>query len=123
MKKTTLILFSISVFAGMGYLVFSRSPVGKSVLIKWLLHKWKAAARQKEKTLNEKKIRSELQKLDYDELELLVAYTWSFPVLSDEVLQEESKKKRFEKRYRKLNEAGIFKKADLTPLENMIFPG
>ena len=124
MKKVAITLFGISVFAGLGYVAFANTPIGKNTLTKWLLKKWNEAAGTKKKQINTEAIKKELQKLSYNELELLVAYTWVMPVLPEQGKQlEEKKEKRMKKYYRKINEKKIFQKADLTPLENIVFPG
>ena len=124
MKKVAIALFGISVFAGLGYVAFANTPIGKNTLTKWLLKKWNEAAGIKKKKINTEIIKKELQKLTYNELELLVAYTWVIPVLPEHGKQlEEKKEKRMQKYYRKINEKKIFQKADLTALENIVFPG
>lgn len=40
MKKTFLILSTISIFLGIGYLVLAYTNFGKKLLIKWLLKRW-----------------------------------------------------------------------------------
>lgn len=122
MKKVAITLFGISVFAGLGYLAFAHTPIGKSSLTGWLLKKWKEAAAKKKKPLDAEKLRKELKKLKYHELELLTAYTWLFPVLPGEDVEQKTKDKLI-KRYKKLSDAGIFKKADLSALDNIVLPG
>mgnify|MGYP003143168645 FL=1 len=51
MKKVAITLFGISVFAGVGYLAFANTPIGKNTLIRWLLKKWKEAADKKQKKI------------------------------------------------------------------------
>lgn len=124
MKKVAITLFGISVFAGVSYLAFANTPLGKNTLTKWLLKKWKEAADKKEKKIDEEAIKKELQKLSYSDLELLTAYTWIMPVLPDHGQQlDEKKEKRMMKFYKKINEKKIFQRADLTGLENIVFPG
>ncbi len=123
MKKVAIGLLGISVFAWLGYEAFSRTPVGKKTLINWLVKKWKEAAEKKKKQLNTDQLKTELKKLSYDDLELLSMYTWSFPVLPSEEDFQGKTKEKFEKRYKKLNDAGILKKADLSALDNIVLPG
>jgi len=123
MKKVAITLFGISVFAGLGYVAFAKTPIGKSSLIKWLLKKWSEAAKKKDKELDKEQLKAELQKLKYNDLEMLVAFTWSFPVLPEEKYFKEATKQKFEKKYKKLIEEKIFKTADLSQMENIVFPG
>lgn len=124
MKKVAITLFGISVFAGLGYVAFANTPIGKNTLSKWLLKKWNRAAEKKKKKLNKEELKKELQKLAYSDLELLVAYTWVIPVLPEHGKPlEDKKEKRMLKFYRKINEKKIFQKANLTQLENIVFPG
>ncbi|HEY9084019.1 MAG TPA: hypothetical protein VIN73_11845 [Vicingaceae bacterium] len=124
MKKIAITLFGISVFAGLGYVAFANTPLGKNTLTGWLLKKWKAAADKKQKKMDKEAIKKQLQKLKYSDLELLVAYTWIMPVLPDYGQQpDEKKEKRMKKFYQKINEKKIFQRADLSSLENIVFPG
>jgi|GEM_PF-1137777 hypothetical protein len=124
MKKVAITLFGISVFAGVGYLAFANTPIGKNTLIRWLLKKWKEAADKKQKKIDREAIKKELQKLRYSDLELLTAYTWIMPVLPNHGQQlDKSKEKRMLKFYGKINEKKILGRANLTALENIIFPG
>jgi len=124
MKKVAITLFGISVFAGVGYLAFANTPIGKNTLIRWLLKKWKEAADKKQKKIDREAIKKELQKLRYSDLELLTAYTWIMPVLPNHGQQlDKSKEKRRLKFYGKINEKKILGRANLTALENIIFPG
>ena len=122
MKKTTILLFGISVFAGLGYLAFSKTPVGKKTLMGWLLKKWQQAAEKKSRSIDQEPLKTELQKLCYDELELLVGYTWRFPVLPEPDIPEKDRK-RFVRKMQQIKESGLFEKADLSALENIVFPG
>lgn len=124
MKKVAITLFGISVFAGLGYVAFANTPIGKNTLTKWLLKKWNEAAEKKQKKIDKEVIKKELQKLRYSDLELLVAYTWVMPVLPDHGQQLDAKKeKRMLKFYQKINEKKIFQRANLRLLENIVFPG
>jgi hypothetical protein len=124
MKKVAITLFGISVFAGVSYLAFANTPLGKNTLTKWLLKKWNEAAGKKQKKIDQESIKKELQKLNYSDLELLTAYTWIIPVLPDNGQKlDEKKEKRMMKFYKKINEKKIFQRADLTALENVVFPG
>ena len=76
MKKLAITLFGISVFAGLGYVAFANTPIGKNTLIKWLLKKWSEAAKKQKKELNKEDLKVAFQKLEYNDLELVVAYTW-----------------------------------------------
>lgn len=122
-KKVTVILFGISVFAGLGYLAFAHTPVGKNSLTKWLLKKWNEAAKQKNRELDNDKLKAELKKLKYSDLEVLAAYTWAFPSLPRQEAFEGKTKEKFEKRYKKLVESEILKRADLSALDNIVLPG
>jgi len=123
MKKVAITLFGISVFAGLGYVAFAKTPIGKNSLIKWLLKKWSEAAKKKDKDLDKEQLKTQLQKLNYNDLELLVAFTWSFPMLPEEKDFKGETKQKFEKKYKKLIEAKILETADLSQLENIVFPG
>lgn len=123
MKKVAITLFGISVFAGLGYVAFAKTPIGKNSLIKWLLKKWSEAAKKKDKDLDKELLKTQLQKLNYNDLELLVAFTWSFPILPEEKDFKGETKQKFEKKYKKLIEAKILETADLSQLENIVFPG
>jgi len=123
MKKVAITLFGISVFAGLGYVAFAKTPIGKNSLIKWLLKKWSEAAKKKDKDLDKALLKTQLQKLNYNDLELLVAFTWSFPILPEEKDFKGETKQKFEKKYKKLIEAKILETADLSQLENIVFPG
>ena len=123
MKKVAITLFGISVFAGLGYVAFAKTPIGKNSLIKWLLKKWSEAAKKKDKDLDKEPLKTQLQKLNYSDLELLVAFTWSFPMLPEEKDFKAETKQKFEKKYKKLIEAKILETADLSQLENIVFPG
>ena len=123
MKKVAITLFGISVFAGLGYVAFAKTPIGKNSLIKWLLKKWSEAAKKKDKNLDKELLKTQLQKLNYNDLELLVAFTWSFPMLPEEKDFKGETKQKFEKKYKKLIEAKILETADLSQLENIVFPG
>ena len=48
MKKVAITLFGISVFAGLGYVAFANTPIGKNTLTKWLLKKMERSSRDKE---------------------------------------------------------------------------
>jgi len=123
MKKVAITLFGISVFAGLGYVAFAKTPIGKNSLIKWLFKKWSEAAKKKDKDLDKEQLKTQLQKLKYNDLELLVAFTWSFPMLPEEKDFNGEAKQKFEKKYKKLIEAKILETADLIQLENIVFPG
>jgi len=123
MKKVAITLFGISVFAGLGYVAFAKTPIGKNSLIKWILKKWSEAAKKKDKDLDKEQLKTQLQKLNYNDLELLVAFTWSFPMLPEEKDFKAETKQKFEKKYKKLIEAKILETADLSQLENIVFPG
>ena len=123
MKKVAITLFGISVFAGLGYLAFAHTPVGKNSLTKWLLKKWNEAAKKQDKELNNDKLKAELKKLKYSDLELLAAFTWAFPSLPKESAFEGKTKDKFEKRYKKLVNEGVLKRADLSALDNIVLPG
>jgi len=123
MKKVAITLFGISVFAGLGYVAFAKTPIGKNSLIKWLLKKWSEAAKKKDKDLDKALLKTQLQKLNYNDLELLVAFTWSFPILPEEKDFKGETKQKFEKKYKKLIEAKILETADLSQLENIVFLG
>ena len=124
MKKVAIVMFGISVFAGLGYLAFANTPLGKIQLSKWLLKKWNEAAKKKGKELDNDKLKAELQKLKYSDLEMLAAYTWVMPVLPDNESEiTEKKEKRIKKLLGKMKEAKIHQKADLTQLDNIVLPG
>lgn len=123
MKQVAITLFGISVFAGLGYLAFANTPVGKNSLIKWLLKKWNEAAKKQDKELDNDKLKAELKKLKYSDLESLAAFTWAFPSLPKESAFEGKTKEKFEKRYKKLVNEGVLKRADLSALDNIVLPG
>lgn len=123
MKKVAITLFGISVFAGLGYLAFAHTPVGKNSLTKWLLKKWNEAAKKQDKELDNDKLKAELKKLKYSDLESLAAFTWAFPSLPEESAFEGKTKEKFEKRYKKLVNEGVLKRADLSALDNIVLPG
>jgi hypothetical protein len=123
MKKIAIALFSISVFAGVGYLVFANTPLGKNSLTKWLLKKWNEAAKKKKKELDNDKLKSELKKLKYNDLELLVAYTWTIPVVMPDSGIDKKKEKKIKNILEKIKEAKILKRADLSQLDNIVLPG
>ena len=123
MKKLTLTFFAISIFAGLGYLGFSMSPIGKASLITWLLKRWNKAAGSKDKTLDKVYLKTELKRLSYDDLELLVLYTWKVGVFPETERETPYEQLEAIKKYApKLHERQILSKADLKQMNNIIFP-
>ena len=125
MKKVTIAMFGVSVFAGLGYLAFANTSVGKNTLIKWLLKKWKSAAELKKAKVDFEYIKSELMKLSYKNLELLTHYTWVLPPkvnFEDGDNMGTKKAERLKKLYDKIKGKEILRKADLSKLKYIVFP-
>jgi len=125
MKKLAITLFGISVFAGLGYVAFSNTPIGKNTLIKWLLKKWSEAAKKQKKELNKEDLKVAFQKLEYNDLELVVAYTWLKLGLLDTQgnITSQKRAKRTRKMALKMKEKKITERAGLASFENIVFPG
>ncbi len=125
MKKLAITLFGISVFAGLGYVAFANTPIGKNTLIKWLLKKWSEAAKKQKKELNKEDLKVAFQKLEYNDLELVVAYTWLKLGLLDTQgnITSQKRAKRTRKMALKMKEKKITERAGLAPFENIVFPG
>lgn len=124
MKKKLIVLFGISAFAGAGYLLWAYTPLGKKSLIKWLLRKWEARAKEKKKPFDRERLEKELAKLLYSDLELLARYTFIVLVKRNGQKNDPAKFKNVVPKYAKrITEAEIFEKADLSQLDNLMFPG
>lgn len=135
MKKTLLLLTSISVVLGAGYATWAYTPLGKKILSKWLVKRWGEMAKQEKKKLDLKILEKELIKLNYKDHELLFFYTRNdFLRKEKSYLGHEKRHPLAEKEVRlfrqkfrnyveKLKKRKIFKKADLSSLENIVFPG
>jgi hypothetical protein len=123
MKKTLIIMFGISMFAGAGYFVWAFTPLGKTVLSKWLLKKWKQAFDEVKATMDEKKLAAELMKLNYEDHEMLVRFTRM------DILRK-AKENRIDKEtemkaitlLQKMTFNKLFQRADLSSLDDIIIP-
>jgi hypothetical protein len=117
MKKTLALMFGISVVAGIGYLGWAYGGIGKIVLSKWMLKKWKNRADCQKLRFDVQKLEGELKKLEYEDHELLFRYTWIDPVAkASGGPLDPSIEKRVKKIVTKLRERNVFKRADLSPL-------
>ena len=134
--KSLLILSSISVFLGIGYVAFAYTPFGKKVLINWLLKKWEQAVIKKKKPYeepmpngqvkvypyNEIEIKKKLEELSFDDLTLLTHFTWVFPILPKDEELTPKKEQRFKKFMEKMMASEKIRKAQFKPLWGIVFP-
>ena len=124
MKKTLIALFGVSVFAGVGYLAWAYTPVGKATLSKWLLKKWEQMAKREKKTSDKEFLTQELKKLNYSDHELLVKDTMLDPLGKEkEGKLNEKAEARFKKLLGKMAKVKLHERADLRQLENIVLPG
>lgn len=121
MKRNIIVLFGVSVFAGLGYVFWVYSPIGKSTLRKWLLSRWRKVARREKKEIDFTHIAKELQKLSYADHELLVKYTRIILVPEDQWTPQQ--KEKLHKSLHKITSKKLFDKVDFKSLENSVFPG
>lgn len=118
MRKTLAIMFGISVVASVGYLVWAYGGAGKKILTNWLLKTWKQRADKLKKALDVKKLEAELNKLEYEDIELLFRFTFKMTRAKEGSLDyktEESLRKIMDKVFARK----IAKRADLTQLNNI----
>jgi len=123
-KKIIIGLFTVSVFAGLGYLGFAYSPIGKATLIRFLLKRWKQIAGNKEKSFDVDYIKTELTKLKYPDLELLTVFTLkteNMPQKTENVTTKQ--RETYQKYMSQIKQKEILLRADLKPLESIILPG
>jgi len=124
MKKTLILLTGISVFLGAGYATWAYTPIGKKTIAKWLLKKWEAMAKQVHKDFDKKLIAKELEKLTYNDHELLFRYTRNdFMGKARKTKMNKKVNEQFRSYLKKMKEAKIMEKADLSPLDNIVLPG
>lgn len=123
MKKTLIMMFGISVFAGLGYLAWAYTPLGKGFFGRWLLRRWTKMAAVRGKVLPEASLKAELSKLDY------LQHEWLFRLTRLDAVEKERKQtltpkegEQYTVLLARLSASGTFEKADLTPLENIILP-
>lgn len=118
MKKKLAVVFGISISLGVSYFLWSYSGVGKKVLSQWIIKRWSRLASLKDKTLDVESIKNELNKLDYEDHELLARYTLLDLKKTNVGDSEQSKTATLLK---KLNDRQIFQRADLSALNDIIF--
>ena len=124
MKTALNLIIGITAVAGVGYLVWSQTPLGKNVLSKWLIKKWEEQAKKVNMKLNPKQFARELDRLNYQDLELLTRYTLIDPLGKSEKGELDDKTfDRATRLYKKMVETGVFKRAKLDQLENVALPG
>lgn len=121
--KRTAVLFGISVFAGLGYLAWSQTPLGTTTLSSWLLKKWEEIAAKLNKPIDLELLKKELKKLDYEDHELLARLTWLDPFKEHEREWTEKYKKRLLNLIGLLKKARTLERANLSSLENIVLPG
>ena len=119
-SKTGLIILGGLAAIGLGYLTW-RKTIGKKYLGEWLLKRWKAIASNKQRTLDWELIKKELEKLTYADHELLARYTKFNPMEKSNL--NENQKKRLHSYLKKMSDSGIWKRANLNALDNIVFPG
>ena len=120
MKKAIAVIFGFSITAGVSYLVWVYSGLGKSVLSKWLLNRWKEMAEKGRRVIDVKNLEAELKKLEYEDIELLFRYTRSYPTLKVPGGAWDKKKiQTVEKIREKLFARNFASRADLTSLNNI----
>jgi len=113
MNKKVVALFAISVFAGVGYVAWAYSPLGKMVISKRLLNRWEKDL--KVDKANKELLEKELKVLDYEQHVLLWDLTrWHFAKPS------ERKEKKLKNLALQLNESGIEKHAALKQITDML---
>lgn len=120
MKKTLVLMFGISVVAGIGYLAWAYGGIGKRAIGKWLLKRWRTRADCEKVKIDVKKLEAELKKLDYEDHELLFHYAWIDPVAkaASGPLDPPTEKK-VKKLVTKMTERNVFKRADLSQLNTI----
>ena len=125
-KKRLAVLFAISVFAALGYMAWSMTPLGTTSIAHWLVKKWEGLLTKEGKSIDTKYALEELKNLTYPEHELLLKLTWLEPHKLD-VNSSDPKNLKKMKRYTELigqfNDSKIMERADLVFLENIILPG
>jgi hypothetical protein len=124
MKKTLVVLSSISVFLGAGYAAWAYTPLGKKTLSKWLLKKWGEMAKRDGKKLDLKVLENELVKLSYRDHELLFRYTRNdFMGKAQKNKLDLKTDKKLRDYLKKMKEVKIMDRANLSSLENIVLPG
>jgi len=118
-------LFVTTAFLGGGYLVFRNTPFGRETLRTWILKRWQRLSKVREKEFDRELLAKELEKLEYQDLELLYRYTLIDPMGKPEQLAVAESRvfHRATDLLSKMSQVGTFKKADLSSLENFILPG
>lgn len=117
-------MFSISVVAGIGYMAWAYTGLGKMSLIKWLLKKWNQIAVNKDVKFDSQKLREELSKLDYEDIELLTRYTLLNPLEKTRSGPLSNKTENsLKKLVKKMTDRNIHKRADLTSLDSIALFG
>ena len=123
MKKTIYFIFGISITAGISYLLWAYTGIGKATLAKWLLKKWKFMVSKNNGQVDWNKIETELKKLDYEDHELLFRYTRiEIPRGSRVERIDPALIERFKKILKRMDERALFKRADLSQLDGIVFP-
>lgn len=110
MKKTLLVMFGISVFAGAGYLAWAYTPVGRKVLSRWLMKKWTELAEAQHQYIAPDKLKQELNRLPYDDHELLALLT----LVAMRLPVNPRTEKRKQSLLAAITERKILQRADLT---------
>lgn len=113
MKKALIAVFSISLTAGTLYLTYSQV---KDYFIKKLVKSWAEESKAQNKELNDeqiKKLKEELDKLYLWEVKLLAKY-------SEKAILRASEKE-IEPMLTKLKEKKILERADLKPVDAILF--
>ena len=124
MKKTFLILSSISIFLGAAYAAWAYTPIGRNVIAKWLLKKWEAMAKREQKKFDKKTVATELAKLNYLDHVLLFKYTRIDLFEKERTGKLKGKvKENIEAFLKQMNTTRLLKRANLSTLENFVLPG
>ena len=121
MKRTFILLTAISVFAGAGYAVWAFTPIGRNTMITWMLNRWQRLAQKRNEKLKLAKLRAALQKLEYEDLVLLVKFTRLAVATAHEANEgtPETKLKR-ERLYAKAEASGLIDRIRNTELAHTI---
>ena len=115
-------MFGISVFAGIGYVAWTATPLGKTSISAWLIKRWGELAEKFKQNFDKEKIKAELKKLKYDDHVLLWKITRLNLMLKalENKLDDETQKK-WEKLEKELQSTDVAKRADLSALEGIVF--
>ena len=124
MKFILKTLFFGAFLVGGAYLVFRTTPIGKAKLTSYLLTRWEGMADFRDVTIDREYIYTELQKLEYPDLELLVRITLLDPLQKEQELVDDSRlRRRFDRILFLMKQRRVVERADLSQLENFILPG